>query len=51
MLFVHAFILGNLVVVFFNVVGMLSGMKPPPLWAYAVGWPAAIATIYFAGNA
>lgn len=45
----HAIILGNLVVIFFNLIGTCTRMKPPPIWAYAIGWPGVIAVIYFVG--
>lgn len=47
----HAFIAGNIAVAVFNLVGMtVTDRGPPPWWAYAIGWPAVIAVIYFAGQ-
>ncbi len=51
MSFVHAFIIGNLLVAMFNMVAMTITPYPrPPLWAYAIGWPMTVAAVYYIGN-
>lgn len=47
---IHAIIIGNITVIMFNLLGMVSGFNPPPLWAYAIGWPGTVAIVYFVGQ-
>lgn len=47
----YSIAMGNLVVIMFNLYGMLfTNHLPPPWWVYAIGWLLVIAAFYFVSN-
>jgi hypothetical protein len=47
---VHSIIVGNLIMIGFNLIGFAAQLRAPPFWMMATSWAAVIAAIYVLSN-